>query len=132
MMKRKTYSKLGDTSSTKGAQIEQQANQWLVTQGLKSIERNYRCKLGEIDLIMLDRRQLVFVEVRYRKQTRFGSAAESVNWRKQQKLLRAAAHYLAHRREYSKLPCRFDVLAAQPSDDETSIRWDWIQDAFGA
>lgn len=114
----------------KGAEIEQQACHWLTQQGLKLIERNYRCRQGEIDIIMRDQQQLVFVEVRYRKQNRFGSAAESVNWRKQQKLLKTAAHYLAHRRKYSKLYCRFDVLAVQPSDDQVSLRWDWIQDAF--
>lgn len=118
------------SAPVKGALIEQQAQQWLILQGLTFIESNYPCRLGEIDLIMLDRQQLVFIEVRYRQRSHFGSAAESVNWRKQQKLLKTATHYLAHRRQYSKLACRFDVLAVQPGNGNDGLYWNWIRNAF--
>ncbi|MEE8058427.1 MAG: YraN family protein [Pseudomonadales bacterium] len=113
-----------------GAQIEQRACQWLEQQGLDYIESNYRCRVGEIDLVMLDQQQLVFVEVRYRKQNSFGSAAESVDWRKQKKLQKTAAHYLVHRPKHIKRACRFDVLAAQPGKQYNTLRWCWIKDAF--
>ena len=118
-----------------GARIEQLANQWLTQQGLHAVERNYRCRLGEIDIIMLDRQQLVFVEVRYRKQAGFGSPADTVDRRKQQKLVRAARHYLAHRPHHNQRACRFDVLAVQPADNadnKGTLHWHWIQHAFTA
>ncbi|MFX7820786.1 YraN family protein, partial [Acinetobacter baumannii] len=67
---------------------------YLQQQGLRLLERNWRCKAGEIDLIMQDDATLVFVEVRRRKNDRFGGAAASVTWHKQQKLIRAAQWYL--------------------------------------
>ncbi|GAB3092874.1 YraN family protein [Aestuariicella hydrocarbonica] len=92
---------------------EKQAEQFLTTRGLKLVARNYLCKLGEIDLIMRDRDHLVFVEVRYRKSTRFGSASETVDFRKQQKLIRTAQYYLQSHPQLGTPPCRFDVVAIQ-------------------
>lgn len=112
-----------------GADIEKKACQWLQRQGLISLELNYRCKTGEIDIIMFDGQQLVFVEVRYRKSKSFGDGLESVDWRKQQKLQRAAAHFLMCRPRYNHLPCRFDVVAARPGS-ESSVDWSWVKDAF--
>ena len=114
-----------------GAAVEQQARQWLQQQGLKFIESNYHCRVGEIDIIMRDAEQLVFVEVRYRKQNSFGDGLESVNWRKQKKLQKAAAFYLAKNTPCNNLPCRFDVIAARP-DYHGSLHWTWIKDAFTA
>jgi putative endonuclease len=77
-----------------GQQAEQQAAEFLTQQGLTPLQRNYRCRSGEIDLIMRGREGLVFVEVRFRRHMSFGGAAASVDRNKQQKLLRAAQHYL--------------------------------------
>lgn len=115
-----------------GQQVEAQAQRWLAHRGLTPLEKNYRCKAGEIDLVMRDGEALVFVEVRYRRQNRFGGGLESVDLRKQRKLLLAARHYLAHRKQYDDCPCRFDVLAASPAAGPgDKLEWQWIRDAFG-
>lgn len=101
-----------------GDSAERQALSWLRKQGLKLIEQNYRCKNGEIDLIMQDDQTLVFVEVRYRSHGGFGSAAESVTPVKQRKLLRTAAHYL--QRQNTLPPCRFDIIGM---DGDGRIKW---------
>lgn len=95
-----------------GQESERLAEQFLLQQGLTLVTRNYRCKAGEIDLIMQDREHLVFVEVRFRNNRRYGSASESVTHFKQQKLIRAAEFYLQSRYTRRQLPpCRFDVVA---------------------
>jgi putative endonuclease len=109
-----------------GAQAEQLACTHLERSGLRLVARNYRCPRGEIDLVMDDRGTLVFVEVRYRRSDAFGSAAESVDRRKQARLRAAAAHYLlTHNLE---LPCRFDVVALSGAP----VRVEWLRDAFSA
>ena len=117
-------------TTTTGQQIEQLAAQYLQQQGLKLIDNNYRCKQGEIDLIMQHHDQLVFVEVRYRKQSRYGSAAESVTRSKQQKLLYAANHFLVCRPQFSQQQARFDVVAVQPKSGSDKLQIDWLQNAF--
>lgn len=109
----------------KGKDAEQQALRHLEQSGMQMIECNYRCKLGEIDLVMQDQETLVFVEVRYRKSTAFGSAIESVTSGKQKKLLATANHYLQHRR--SSAPCRFDVVGLT---GQNKVQIEWIKDAF--
>jgi putative endonuclease len=110
-----------------GAEAEDLACAWLQARGLRLRERNYRCRRGEIDLIMQDGEQLVFVEVRYRRNSRYGSAAESVTAAKQTRLISAASQYLQGQR--GALACRFDVLALSGANGE---RVDWIRDAFQA
>ena len=88
--------------------------------------RNFRCRSGELDLIMRDGEQLVFVEVRSRRHARYGTPAESVTRTKQQRLLRTAALYL--QRQRPDLPCRFDVVAILESGGEPQV--EWIRDAF--
>jgi len=85
--------------------------------------QNYRCRRGEIDLVMREAGTLVFVEVRFRSSTRFGTPAETVDIRKQRRLAAAAAHYL--QRHPTNLPCRFDVIAVSGTN-----QIDWIRDAF--
>ena len=119
------------TASITGALIEHKASLWLQDQGLTLVEKNYRCRVGEIDIIMRDGLDLVFVEVRFRRHNSYGNGLESVDWRKQQRLQKAAAHYLLHRSHLNNLPCRFDVLAAQPNS-KTTLRWSWIKNAFSA
>lgn len=108
-----------------GAEAEALAEQFLTRKGLKLIQRNFRCRGGEIDLIMKDGSGLVFVEVRLRTHKGFASAAESVASRKQQRVILAAQHYLATLG--STPPCRFDVIAMDALD---AARINWIRDAF--
>lgn len=110
--------------SSTGAQAEEQALGFLERQGLKLKERNYRCRAGEIDLILSDGKTLVFVEVRMRRSRAFGGAAESITQRKRARVVAAARHYLAGRRA---LPaCRFDAVLIEA--DAPPV---WIKDAFG-
>ncbi|MGK0499523.1 MAG: putative endonuclease [Oceanicoccus sp.] len=114
-----------------GAIIEQKACHWLQQQGLEYIEKNYHCRAGEIDLIMQQQQYLVFIEVRYRKHNRYGDGLESVDWRKQQKLNKAAKHFLQQRNRYQSWPCRFDVLAVRPiTENSATLHWTWIKNAF--
>ncbi|MDK2777242.1 MAG: YraN family protein [Pseudomonadota bacterium] len=115
------------TTRAKGAGIEQQAETFLKQQGLKAVCRNYTIRGGEIDLIMRDGKVLVFVEVRYRKDAGHGSGAESITWRKQQRLMKTAEHYL--QKEYgSQLPdCRFDVISASGEP----VQFEWLKNVFG-
>lgn len=95
-----------------GQHNESLAEQFLLQQGLTLITRNYRCKAGEIDLVMQDGPHLVFVEVRFRTRRHYGSASESVTPHKQRKLIRAAETYLLDHFAGRQLPaCRFDVVA---------------------
>jgi putative endonuclease len=109
-----------------GTAAEELACRYLEARGLILVTRNFRCRAGELDLIMRDGDQLVFVEVRSRRDSRFGTPAESVTRTKQQRLLRAAAVYL--QRQRLDLPCRFDVLAILHAESEPQM--EWIRDAF--
>lgn len=113
----------------RGQQIERQAEVWLRRQGLKSVTRNYHVRGGEIDLIMRDGNDLVFVEVRYRHNEHHGSGAESVNLVKQQRLMKAALHYLQAEFGDREPQCRFDVISAT-SDAAAGVHFDWIRNAF--
>jgi putative endonuclease len=110
-----------------GEMAERLAEQYLGDAGLELVARNFRCRMGEIDLIMREGSALVFVEVRLRQRPDFGGAAASIQSRKQQRLIRAAHHYLA------TLPstpaCRFDVVLF---DALESARIEWIRNAFEA
>jgi putative endonuclease len=98
---------------------------FLQARGLRLIARNYRCRLGEIDLILEDGPDLVFAEVRLRRNRNFGGAAESITAAKRQRILLAARHYLSGRPER---PCRFDVLLL---DTLKPDHIEWIKNAFG-
>jgi putative endonuclease len=113
--------------STRGAQAEQLAAQFLQCQGLKLVQRNYRCRYGEIDLILHDGNTLVFAEVRLRSRNDFGGAAASINAAKQAKLVRTAQHYLATLAQIP--PCRFDAMLLKAVDGSDI---EWIRNAFGA
>lgn len=105
---------------------EDLACRYLQERGLTLVERNYRCRCGELDLVMRDGDQLVFVEVRYRRNVRYGAPAETVTRSKQVRLNRAANRYLQHRR--CRSACRFDVIAITSSNGENALQW--IRDAF--
>ncbi len=127
-----------------GAIAEQNACDWLQRQGLTLIKKNYRCRMGEIDLIMHDSEHLIFVEVRFRARNNFGGAAASVDHHKQRKLIHAAHHFLGQQSQYNHLACRFDVLAAKaadnnakmqsepqyPAQQHSELEWSWIKNAF--
>jgi putative endonuclease len=106
-----------------GQSAEARAETLLQSRGLTLVARNWRCRFGEIDLIMRDGDTLVFVEVRLRSRSDFGDAAASVTPAKQKKLIATARQYLSGLKHMP--PCRFDVVAisgqAQP---------DWLRNAF--
>jgi len=108
-----------------GALAEQLAAQYLQQHGLKLLQANYRCRFGEIDLILQDGDTHVFVEVRLRSSAAFGGAAASIDARKQAKLVRAAKHYLAALQRLP--PCRFDAILMQATDIN---KIEWIKNAF--
>lgn len=109
-----------------GKQAEKVAEKFLLKQGLTLVQRNYLCKMGEIDLIMNDKSDLVFIEVRHRKSQTFGGALESITYTKQKKIWRTAQHYL-HNNPY-KYDCeyRFDVVAFEGNLEQIL----WIKNAF--
>lgn len=107
----------------RGISAEQQAHDFLLSKGLKPICRNYRCKHGELDLIMRDQQSLVIVEVRYRKSDTFGSALESITRGKQERIISATQHYLSTVRD--DCPIRFDVVAISGNAEIN-----WIKNAF--
>lgn len=109
-----------------GRMGEDLACRYLQDRGLVLVERNYHCRCGELDLVMRDSDQLVFVEVRYRRSHRYGLPAETITKSKQMRLIRTAARYLQHRRYRSS--CRFDVIAISPTHGENVLQW--IKDAF--
>jgi putative endonuclease len=109
----------------RGEAAEALAAAFLERKGLAIVARNYRCRLGEIDLVAREGTTTVFVEVRQRASSAFGGAAASITASKRARLLRAARHYL------SRLPslpeCRFDALLIEGEPP----RIEWIRDAFG-
>jgi putative endonuclease len=107
----------------RGKSAEDQAHDYLIKQGLKPVCRNYRCKQGELDLVMRDQQALVIVEVRYRKSAIYGSALESVTASKQAKVIAATHHYLA--KQSLDCPLRFDVIAICGTGEIN-----WVKNAF--
>lgn len=111
-----------------GEKKELQAENYLAMRGLIPVSRNFNCKLGEIDLIMRDEEHLVFVEVRFRRSATFGRAADTIDYRKQQKLYRAAQFYLQQQRLTEKQACRFDTLCIQGVGSQQ--HFEWVKNAF--
>ena len=110
-------------SQVKGQAAEDLALRFLRSRGLDLVKRNYRCRGGEIDLVMRDGHHCVFVEVRYRREQRFGSPLDTVDGAKQRRLTIAASHFLAR---HGNVPARFDVVAITGEPP----RIEWIRDAF--
>lgn len=109
-----------------GARAEELCAELLRRAGLRVLARNWRCRHGEIDLVAEEGATLVFAEVRYRRDERYGGAAESVTAAKQARLVAAARFYLMRRPE---AVCRFDVLLL---DSLETGRIKWIRNAFAA
>lgn len=107
-----------------GRLAESAAAAYLARKGLQLMQANYRCRFGEIDLVLRDRGSIVFAEVRLRSGRRFGGAAESIDRRKRARIVAAARHFLAGQPER---PCRFDVVLLESIEP---LRIEWIRDAF--
>ena len=118
----------GNTRQTAGREAEACALRHLQAHGLQLIARNWLCKRGELDLVMLDGDTVVFVEVRYRRHAAWGGALESVDARKQQKLIKTAQLFLQNESRWTRNPCRFDVIAIAPAGQTQDLNW--IRNAF--
>ena len=120
-----------ETTTVLGRRAEDSALDYLRAHGLELLTRNYRCRGGEIDLVMRELEQqfpesnegqdvLVLVEVRSRTSSGYGSAAATVDGRKQSRIVHAARHLLRMRPELGRLKARFDVVALEPGADGSS------------
>lgn len=116
------------SASARGAAAERLARVYLGQRGLRPLDANYRCRAGEIDLVMRDGNTLVFVEVRYRRSEAFGSAAETVAVPKQRRIIKTASRYLQQHPRWANDRCRFDVVAISGDAGQADI--EWIRNAF--
>lgn len=118
-----------------GDAVESAARAHLLRAGLREVCANANYRFGELDLVMLDgdgldATTLVFVEVRYRRDARFGGGAASIDARKRRRIVLAAQAFLATHARYANAPCRFDVVEAD--GDPAAPRLEWLRDAFRA
>ncbi len=113
------------TSVQLGHDSETLALTYLEQQGLLFKARNFRCKVGEIDLILYENNVLVFVEVRRRNHRDYGSGLESITPSKQHRLFKAAIYYLMTQDLVNKVDCRFDIISI---DQHNTV--DWIKNTF--
>ena len=112
-----------------GKEAEDACYRYLKAQGLKPVTRNYQCRHGEIDIIMTEDNMLVFIEVRFRKDNRYGGGLESITHHKQNKLRKTAEYYL--QRDKHNRAARFDVVSmSYDTSSEAGYTFDWIRDAF--
>ena len=116
------------TTIQRGQEAEQQAYTFLLAKNFSLIEKNYRCYHGEIDLIMRDKDDIVFVEVRSRCPSPYASALESVNKTKMKKLIKTALHFLQKKHLLYKVTSRFDIVAIDIKVDGANI--EWLKNAF--
>ena len=114
-----------------GRLAEDLAAEFLRARGCEILVRNYRRRLGELDLGAREGGVLVIGEVRTRAHSRFGSAAESVDWRKRRRIARAAMQLLQQRADLARLPVRFDVIVVHDLMAREP-RIEWIRHAFEA
>lgn len=112
-------------SQKAGQKAENEASRFLQTKGLRLLAQNYHCHFGEIDLIMQDHEDIVFIEVRVRNNSCYGDPIESVTIKKQKKIFKTATHYLQTKNWLDKVNCRFDIIGISGSNDI-----EWVKDAF--
>jgi putative endonuclease len=115
-------------SAVCGRTWERLAESFLNDKGLRTIQRNFNSRVGELDLVLRDGSTLVFAEVRYRASDRHGTGAESVSLSKQKRIIRAAQKFLQLKPQHPSTRCRFDVVSIGRKDGRTLI--DWIPNAF--
>lgn len=114
-----------------GQRAEELAAQFLRRQGLQILQRNYRRRFGELDIVARGEGMLVVAEVRSRATAAYGGAAASVGWRKRQRITRAASALLQQHPEFARLAVRFDVLiVSDPLSPRPRI--EWLRHAFEA
>jgi len=116
-------------SSSRGAQFEDYARDYLAEQGLSLLQQNFHCRFGEIDLIMRDQETICFIEVKFRKSLRFGGAASTISISKQRKIVKTALFYISRDRHLANQALRFDAFLIQQQAD-TSNQVNWIKGAF--
>ena len=116
-----------DERQVLGAEGERAAEKFLRRQRYSILERNYRRRAGEVDLIALDGHTVVFIEVKTRTQPGFGSPFEAVDRRKQRQIQRAAQYYLAENRLHDR-DARFDVVGVWW--DAGQVRCELVKNAF--
>ena len=119
---------MASTTQVLGAAHEATVAELLQTEGLTIVARNFHCKMGEIDIVATRQRALHFVEVRYRRDDRYGNGADSVTIAKQAKLKRSAKYFLHCNPEYHSFHCQFDVVSVTGTHSPYDINW--ITDAF--
>jgi len=132
LLSKNSYNKGNKTAVSIGALGEEAAALALRKKGYKIIERNYRCKMGEIDIIAKDGEYTCFVEVRLRKNNSFGSPADSINDGKRQRIIKTAQLYAIEKGIFDT-PMRFDVVLINAVAEENSlknVRLEIIKDAF--
>jgi putative endonuclease len=122
--------KLVRTTTDKGRLAEDKALEFLISEGLVTLARNYRSRQGEIDLIMQDKDTTVFVEVRARTNNKVLHAIETIDQRKQSHIIRTSQHYLQHDKKNQTHYYRFDVICMNGPIDKANI--EWIKNAFDA
>lgn len=120
--------KKADPRHQRGQIAEELVQDKLSNTGLRLITRNFLCRLGEIDLIFQDHKEIVFVEVRARSNTNFAYPVETVGYRKQRKIILTAEFFLQKFSQYANKPCRFDVVGVDFSSSPPHI--EWIKGAF--
>lgn len=120
------------TESPSAGQQKLPLNPFYGNGGLTILQRNFRCRMGEIDLVLRDADCLVFTEVRFRRLGQHGSGAESITHTKRRKLITCASWYLRSKRISSHQACRFDVVSVGQvkGSAESQFEFDWIQNAF--
>lgn len=118
-------------ASELGKSAEQEAARFLKSKQHKLLAQNFHCRFGEIDLITKDRNDcIVFTEVRFRSQSDYAGALESITAQKQNRLRKSAQIYLAKNPKLQEFSCRFDVLAMQATRQQGSLDIEWLQNAF--
>jgi putative endonuclease len=115
----------------KGLRYEICARDYLQGRGLRLLQANFRCRFGEIDLIMEHADCVCFVEVRYRESLDYGGASASITPAKQRKIVKTALFYLSRHRHLAQRALRFDALLLQREIDD-KLEFNWIQNAFYA
>ncbi|MDP4097561.1 YraN family protein [Paenibacillus sp. P96] len=122
-------SEMSDNRRRKGARGEETAAQYLIDKGCRIIERNWRCRSGEVDIIAEKDGTLIFIEVRSRTGTTHGTAAESVTARKITQVRHTAEIYM-HMRGVADIPVRFDMVAVRLLPDQQAVVTEHIEAAF--
>ena len=119
---------VGRPGPRKGSEAEKLACGYLEARGLTRLASNFRCRYGELDLVMRDGAQLVVVEVRSRRSDRHGAPEASINHRKRRSLMRAAQCFIRDNPQFNGMMLRFDVVGVLT--EATRARFRWIRNAL--